>query len=82
MKYRLFDGGYESFLDHRVPEEYKNVVVTKLPKVIIDTEKESMGQAKVSEQIQPLIKDVLLGKKTLAEAQTEAQTIEVASRGK
>lgn len=31
MKYRLFDGGYESFLDHRVPEEYKDIVVDELP---------------------------------------------------
>lgn len=31
MKYRLFDGGYESFLDHRVPEEYKDIVVDVLP---------------------------------------------------
>ncbi len=31
MKYRLFEGGYEGFLDDRVPEEYKDIVVGKLP---------------------------------------------------
>ena len=82
MKYRLFDGGYESFLDHRVPDEYKDVVVDKLPKAIVDAEKEIMRQAEIKGQIRPLVDDVLLGKKTLAEAQTEAQAIEAASRGK
>ena len=82
MKYRLFDGGYESFLDHRVPDEYKKTVVNKLPKAIVDAEKESVRQAEVTEQIRPLIDDVLLGKKTLAEAQAEAQAVETASKGK
>ena len=82
MKYRLFDGGYESFLDHRVPDEYKKTVVNKLPKAIVDAEKEAMHQAAVKGQIRPLIDDVLLGKKTLAEAQVEAQAIEAASKGK
>jgi len=82
MKYRLFDGGYESFLDHRVPDEYKDIVVDKLPQEIIDAEKESMKQAEVKMQIRPLIDDVLLGSKTLAEAQAEAQAIEAASKEK
>lgn len=82
MKYRLFEGGYESFLDHRVPEEYKDVVIPKLPKAIIDAEKEVMKQEEVKAQIRPLIEDVLLGTKTLAEAQTEAQVIEAASKVK
>jgi len=82
MKYRLFEGGYESFLDHRVPDEYKNVVVAKLPKAIIDAEKAAMKQAEVKAAIAPLIDDVLLGKKTLVEAQTEAQAIEAASKVK
>ncbi len=38
MKYRLFDGGYEGFLDDRVPAEYKDIVVDKLPQNIIDAE--------------------------------------------
>lgn len=38
MKYRIFEGGYESFLDDRVPEEYKNIIVDKLPQEIIDKE--------------------------------------------
>ena len=42
MKYRLFDGGYEGFLDHRVPDEYKDVVVDELPQEIIDAGKEAM----------------------------------------
>ena len=42
MKYRLFNGGYESFLDHRVPAEYKDIVIDKLPQEIIDAEKEAM----------------------------------------
>ncbi len=36
MKYRLFEGGYEGFLDDRVPAEYKNIVVDKLPQEITD----------------------------------------------
>ncbi len=75
MKYRLFDGGYESFPDNRVPEEYKEIVVNKLPQEIIDAEKETTKQAEVKAQIRPLVYDVLLGKKTLAEAQAEAQAI-------
>lgn len=43
MKYRLFDGGYESFPDDRVPEEYRNIVIDELPKEIIDAEKERMS---------------------------------------
>ena len=82
MKYRLFDGGYESFLDHRVPKEYKKIVIDELPQEIIDAEKESMRQGEVKGQIRPLIDDVLLGKKTLAEAQTEAQAIEATSKEK
>lgn len=82
MKYRLFEGGYEGFLDHRVPEEYKDVVVAKLPKAIIDAEKEIMKQTEIKAQIRPLIEDVLLGKKTLVEAQVEAQAIEAASKEK
>ena len=42
MKYRLFDGGYESFLDHRISDEYKDIVIDKLPQEIIDAEKEAM----------------------------------------
>ena len=38
MKYRLFEGGYEGFLDDRVPVEYKDIVVDKLPQNIIDEE--------------------------------------------
>ncbi len=38
MKYRLFDGGYEGFLDSNVPAEYKDIVVDKLPQSIIDVE--------------------------------------------
>ena len=38
MKYRLFEGGYEGFLDDRVPVEYQNIVVDKLPQSIIDAE--------------------------------------------
>ena len=38
MKYRLFEGGYEGFLDDRVPAEYKDVIVDKLPQEIIDIE--------------------------------------------
>lgn len=82
MKYRLFEGGYESFLDHRVPKEYKKIVVDELPQEIIDAEKETMRQAEVKEKIRPLIEDVLLGNMTLAEAQTEAQAIAAASKGK
>lgn len=82
MKYRLFEGGYESFLDYRVPKEYKDIVVTKLPKAIIDAEKAVMKQAKVKAAIAPLIEDVLLGKKTLVEAQAKAQVIEAASKEK
>jgi len=37
--YRLFEGGYEGFLDDRVPAEYKDIVVDKLPQSIIDAEK-------------------------------------------
>ena len=82
MKYRLFDGGYESFLDHRVPDEYKDITVNKLPKAIVDAEKESMRQAEIKGRIRPLIEDVLLGNMTLAEAQAEAQAIEAASKEK
>ena len=42
MKYRLFEGGYEGFLDHRVPDEYKDIVVDELPQEIIDAQKEAM----------------------------------------
>ncbi len=38
MKYRLFDGGYEGFLDSNVPVEYKDIVIDKLPQNIIDAE--------------------------------------------
>ena len=38
MKYRLFEGGYEGFLDDRVPAEYQDIVVDKLPQNIIDAE--------------------------------------------
>ena len=38
MKYRLFEGGYEGFLDDRVPAEYKDIVADKLPQNIIDAE--------------------------------------------
>ncbi len=38
MKYRLFEGGYEGFLDDRVPAEYKDIVMDKLPQNIIDAE--------------------------------------------
>ncbi len=38
MKYRLFEGGYEGFLDDRVPVEYQDIVVDKLPQSIIDAE--------------------------------------------
>ena len=38
MKYRLFEGGYEGFLDDRVPVEYQDIVVDKLPQNIIDAE--------------------------------------------
>ena len=31
MKYRLFEGGYEGFLDDRVPVEYQDIVVDELP---------------------------------------------------
>jgi len=42
MKYRLFTGGYESFLDHRVPDKYRDIVIDELPQEIIDAEKEAM----------------------------------------
>ncbi len=45
MKYRLFDGGYESFLDDRVPAEYKDIVIDKLPQNIIDAEKTMQQEA-------------------------------------
>ena len=82
MKYRLFDGGYESFLDHRIPDEYKDMVVDELPQEIINAEKEAIKQAEVRAQIWPLMEDVLLGKKTLAEAQAKAQAIAGASKRK
>lgn len=46
MKYRLFEGGYEGFLDDKVPMEYKDIVVDKLPKVIIDAEVVLQQEAK------------------------------------
>ncbi len=55
MKYRLFDGGYESFLDRRVPEEYKNIVVDQLPQEIIDAETEAFKPKKsLQEEIEIL----------------------------
>ncbi len=78
MKYRYTiypDGGYEyeSFLDDRVPEEYKGSVVSKLPKAILDKKKELLKESEKRATLQPLIEDVLLGRKTLAEAQAAAQ---------
>lgn len=80
MKYRLFEGGYESFLDHRVPDEYRDIVVDELPQEIIDAEQEAVKREWVKASIRPLVEDVLLGKKTLAEVQAEAQAIEAASK--
>ena len=82
MKYRLFEGGYESFPDYRVPDEYKDIVVDELPKEIIDAEKELIRKTEVQAKIRPLIEDVLLGEKTLQEAQDEAQTIDQGSKEK
>ncbi len=45
MKYRLFEGGYEGFLDDRVPAKYKDIVVDKLPQNIIDAEKVMQQEA-------------------------------------
>lgn len=55
MKYRLFDGGYESFPDDKVPEEHKDAVIIKLPKSVIDEEKEILAmQSKTEKEIEEL----------------------------
>ena len=50
MKYRLFEGGYEGFLDDKVPAEYKDIVVDKLPQEIIDAEIVLQQEAKETDE--------------------------------
>ena len=81
MKYRLFDGGYESFLDHRVPREYQDIVVDELPQEIIEAEKEIERRMKVRQRIREnLIDNLLDGSKTWGQAQAEAIAIDEASK--
>jgi len=71
MKYRLFDGGYESFLDHRVPDEYKDIVVDELPpEYIVEPEAVSIRDQKID----TLLEGIVQGK-TLAQIKTEMEKI-------
>ncbi|KKL88475.1 hypothetical protein LCGC14_1924320 [marine sediment metagenome] len=85
MKYRIIqysDGyEYESFLDNKVPEEYKDIIVDKLPPEIIAAEKESRRKENVRTQIkEKLIDNLLSGTKPWAEVQVEAKTIDDANK--
>lgn len=87
MKYRIIqysDGyEYESFLDDRVPTEYKDIVVDKLPPEIIAAEKEAERKMNVRTEIkESLIDNLLSGTKTWEEAQAEAKVIDEASKKK
>ena len=68
MKYRLIEGGYESFLDHRVPEEYKDIVVDKLPEAIIEVEKAALERPTKIEQLEARITDLEAAIKELQDA--------------
>ena len=85
MKYRIIqypDGyEYESFLDNKVPTEYKDIVVDSLPQEIIDAEKKAERKMNVRAQIkEKLIDNLLSDTKTWAEAQAEAKAIDDASK--
>ena len=85
MKYRIIqypDGHeYESFLDGKVPAEYKDIVVDELPPDITAAEKEAERKMKVRGEIrEKLIDNLLDSTKTWAEAQAEAQAIDNASK--
>ena len=58
MKYRLFEGGYESFPDHRVPEEYKDIVVDELPREVIEAEKAMLEEPSETEKLKARITDL------------------------
>ena len=62
MKYKLFEGGYEGFPDDRVPAEYKDIVVDKLPQSIIDAEiamqQEAQDKADYIEAMPDLVKSL------------------------
>ena len=58
MKYRLFAGGYESFLDHRVPKEYRDIVVDELPREIIEAEKAVFAEPSENEKLKARITDL------------------------
>ncbi len=85
MKYRIIqypDGyEYESFLDDKVPAEYKDIVVDKLPVDIIAAEKEAERKINVRAQIkEKLIDNLISGTKTWAEVQVEAKAIDETSK--
>lgn len=85
MKYRIIqysDGyEYESFLDGKVPAEYKDIVVDELPSDIIAAEKEAERKMKVRAQIkEKLIDNLISGTKTWAEVQVEAKAIDETSK--
>ena len=71
MKYRLFDGGYESFLDDRIPDEYKDIVVDELPSEYqIEPEMASIRDQKINK----LLEDIEIGK-SLSEIKAELEKI-------
>ena len=85
MKYRIIqysDGyEYESFLDGRVPDEYKDIVVDELPVDIIAAEKEAERKMNVRARIkEKLIDNLISGTKTWAEVQVEAKAIDETSK--
>lgn len=59
MKYRLFEGGYESFPDNFVPEEYENIVIDKLPQEIVEAELKVEKEAKEKEDYIKAIPDLV-----------------------
>lgn len=85
MKYKIkrYPDGYEyeSFLDGKVPEEYKDIVVDELPQDIKDAEKESLRKADARAKIKEnLIDSLLSDTKTWEEAQAEAAQIDEDSK--
>ena len=77
MKYRLFEGGYEGFLDDRIPAEYKDIVVDKLPHEIIDAEitmqQEAQEKADYIAAMPELVKELQERITTLEEATKEVR---------
>jgi len=73
MKYRLFEGGYESFLDHRVPEEYKDIVVDELPPEYLIEPEETISVR--DQKINKVLEMIEAGNATLNQIQEELKKI-------